>query len=338
MTFSAAGDTYDFSMPPSYARLRCSGRTIACLIRPPKRTSTTKAAPRRSTTVPVMPWNRWWGHPFWALESIAVVTRSPTLKVARDLVIGESPRGRGLRRNFCRVFSMIPFEALTISSPAVVYVEDVELEHLARRAESFREGRPRPAPVPVDPLLDVGPGFRGHTEFRPVSLHADDLGREQPSSPHGIRAPVNNPPRRALGDRLADQSRERPFKLCFVHPRRRPEEHAVRLCSAILLQRDDLRPNRGGQLVDLHDPGGVHASHCTVQVNSTFAGLLDLDDERAPAAEHSCVDVLAAHAVQGVANAAGFAHDLRRDYFLHACRVHLAGPPASGTPFTASTP
>src|SRR3989454_5974296 len=44
---------------PSYARLRCSGRTIACLIRPPNRTSTTKAAPRRSTTVPVIPWNRW---------------------------------------------------------------------------------------------------------------------------------------------------------------------------------------------------------------------------------------------------------------------------------------
>src|SRR3989442_672834 len=196
MTFSAAGDTYDFPGAPPSARFRCSGRTIACLIRPPKRTSTTKAAPRSSTTVPVMPWNRWWGHPFWTLESMTMVTRSPTLYVASDLVIGESPRCRGLRRNFCRVFSMIPFEALTISSPAVVHVEDVELEHLARRAESFRQGRPRPAAVPVDPLFDVGPGFRGHPEFRPVSLYADDLGREQPSSPYGIR-----------GDHLLDARR-----------------------------------------------------------------------------------------------------------------------------------
>src|SRR5439155_1233880 len=108
---------------------------------------------------------------------MTIVTRSPTLNNCRDLVIGESPRWRGLRRNFCRVFSMMPFEALTISSPAVVDVEHVELEHLARRAESFGEGRPRPATVPVDPLLDVGPRLGGHAEFRPVSLHADDLAR-----------------------------------------------------------------------------------------------------------------------------------------------------------------
>src|SRR3989454_543301 len=269
---------------------------------------------------------------------MTIVTCSPTLNVASDLVIGESPRWRGLRRNFCRVFSMIPFEALTISSPAVVHVEDVELEHLARRTESFREGRPRPAPVPVDPLLDVGPGFRGHPEFRPVSLYADDLGREQPSSPYGIRAPVNNPPRRALGDRLADQNRERPFKLCFVHGRRRPEEHAVRLRGAVLLQGDDVRSGRRGQLVDLHDPGGVHASNGCVQVDPTFAGLLDLDDERSPAAEHPGVDVLAAHAVQGVAGTAGFPHNLRGNHLLDARRVHLTGPPASGTPFAATTP
>src|SRR3989449_704021 len=311
---------------------------MACLIRPPKRTSITKAAPRRSTTVPVMPWNRWSGHPFWTLESMTIVTCSPTLNVASDLVIGESPRWRGLRRNFCRVFSIIPFEALTISSPAVVHVEDVELEHLARRAESFGQGRPRPAPVPVDPLLDVGPGFRGHPEFRPVSLYADDLGRQQPSSPYGIRAPVNNPPRRALGDRLADQNRERPFKLCFVHGRRRPEEHAVRLRGAVLLQGDDVRSGRRGQLVDLHDPGGVHASNGCVQVDPTFAGLLDLDDERSRAAEHPRVDVLAAHAVQRVAGAAGFPHDLRGNHLLDAGWVHLPGPPASGTPFAATTP
>src|SRR5713101_1264016 len=337
MTFSSARDTYDSSMAPSYARLRCSGRTIACLIRPPKRTSTTKAAPRRSTTVPVMPWNRWWGQPFWTLESMTIVTRSPTLYVASDLVIGESPRWRGLRRNFCRVFSMIPFEALTISSPAVVHVEDVELEHLARRAESFREGWPRPAPVPVDPLLDVGPGFRGHADFRPVSLHAEDLGREQPSSPCGIRAPVNNPPRRALGNRLADQNREGRFKLCFVHGRRRPEEHAIRLRGAVLLQRDDVGPGRGHELIDLHGPGFVDPTHGPDQVDSTFAGLLDLDDERSPAAEHPRIDVLATHAVQGVAGAAGFPHDLRRDHFLHARRVHLAAPVASGTSFAATT-
>src|SRR5713226_2076102 len=247
MTFSSARDTYDSSMAPSYARLRCSGRTIACLIRPPKRTSTTKAAPRRSTTVPVMPWNRWWGHPFWTLESMTIVTRSPSLNDWSDLVIGESPRCRGLRRNFCRVFSMIPFEALTISSPAVVDVEHVELEHLARHTESFREGRPRPASVPVDPFLDVGPRLRRHAEFRSVPLHADDLGREQPSSPYGIRAPVNDPPRRALGDRLADQNRERPFKLCFVHGRARPEEDAVGLRGAVLLQGDDVPAGRGHQ-------------------------------------------------------------------------------------------
>src|SRR6266571_9212153 len=102
---------------------------------------------------------------------MTIVTRSPTLNDWRDRVIAESPRWRGLRRNFCRVFSMMPFEALTISSPAVVDVEHVELEHLARRAESFREGRPRPAAVAVDPFLDVGPRLRGYPKFRPVPLH-----------------------------------------------------------------------------------------------------------------------------------------------------------------------
>src|SRR5207245_10703243 len=230
---------------------------------------------------------------------MTIVTCSPTLNVASDLVIGESPRWRGLLRSFCRVFSLIPFEALTISSPAVVHVEDVELEHLARRAESFGQGPPRPAPVPVDPLLDVGPGFRGHAEFRPVSLHADDLGREQPSSPYGIRAPVNNPPRRALGNRLADQNRERRFKLCFVHGRRRPEEDAVSLRGAILLHRDDVRPGRGGQPVDFHDPGSVHTSYRSVQVDSTYEGLLDLAAELSPAAEHPRTDVTSAQAVSG---------------------------------------
>src|SRR2546422_3458657 len=176
---------------------------------------------------------------------MTIVTCSPTLKDWSDLVIGQSRRWRGLRRNFCRVFSMIPFEALTISSPAVVDVEHVELEHLARRAESFREGRPRPAPVPVNPLLDVGPRFRGHPEFRPVSVDADDLGRQQPSSPCGIRAPMNDPPRRALGDRLADQNRERRFKLCFVHGRGHPQEDAIGLRGAVLLQRDDTGPVAG---------------------------------------------------------------------------------------------
>src|SRR5213594_2451313 len=291
---------------------------MACLIRPPKRTSITKAAPRRSTTVPVMPWNRWWGHPFWTLESMTIVTRSPTLKDCNDRVIGESPRWRGLRRNFCRVFSMIPFEALTISSPVVVDVEHVELEHLARRAEPFREGRPRPAAVSVDPLLDVGPRLRGHPDFRPVSLHADDLGREQPSSPYGIRAPVNDPPRRALGDRLADQNRKRRFKLCFVRGRGHPQEDAVGLRGAVLLQGDDIGPGRRHQPIDLDDPGCVDAPDGRLQVNPTFAGLLDLDDERSPATEHPRVDVLAAHAVQGVAGTAGFPHNLRGDHLLDA--------------------
>src|SRR3989454_656210 len=174
---------------------------MACLIRPPKRTSITKAAPRRSTTVPVMPWNRWWGHPFWTLESMTIVTRSPTSNDWNDRVIGESPRSRGLRRNFCRVFSMIPFEALTISSLAVVDVQHVELEDLARHAEPFREGRPRPASVPVDPFFDVGPCLRRHANLRSVAFDTDDLRRQQPSSPCGIRAPVNDPPRRALDDR-----------------------------------------------------------------------------------------------------------------------------------------
>src|SRR5213594_3938895 len=311
---------------------------MACLIRPPKRTSITKAAPRRSTTVPVMPWNRWWGHPFWTLESMTIVTRSPTLKDCNDRVIGESPRWRGLRRNFCRVFSMIPFEALTISSPAVVDVEHVELEHLAHRSESFREGRPRPAAVSVDPLLDVGPRLRGHPEFRPVSLHADDLGREQPSSPYGIRAPVNDPPRRALGDRLAAQNRKRRFKLCFLHGRGHPQKDAVGLRGAVLLQCDDIRPGRRRQSINLDDPGCVDVTHYRLPVDPTLAGLLDLHDERSPAAEHPCVHVLAAHAVQCVAGAAGFPHELGRDHFLDTRRVHFSRPSATVTPFPPAAP
>src|SRR2546427_3397174 len=264
---------------------------MACLIRPPKRTSITKAAPRRSTTVPVMPWNRWWGHPFWTLESMTIVTRSPTSNDWNDRVIGESPRSRGLRRNFCRVFSMIPFEALTISSPAVVDVEHVELEHLTRRTESFREGRPRSAAVSVDPFLDVGPRLRGHAKFRPVSLHADDFGREQPSSPCGIRAPVNDPPRRALGDRLADQNRKRRFKLCFLHGRGHPQKDAVGLRGAVLLQCDDIRPGRRRQSINLDHPGCVDVTPYSTPVDPSLPGLLDLHDERSSAAEHPCVHV-----------------------------------------------
>src|SRR5438093_144641 len=235
---------------------------------------------------------------------MTIVTRSPTLKDCNDRGIGESPRWRGLRRNCCRVFSMIPFEALTISSPAVVDVEHVELEHLARRAEPFREGRPRPAAVSVDPLLDVGPRLRGHPEFRPVSLHADDLGREQPSSPRGIRAPVNDPPRRALGDRLADQNRERPFKLCFVHGGRHPQEDAVRLRGSVLLQRDDILPGRGLQPIDLGDPRCVDATHGRLQVDLTLPRLLDFHDERSPAAFNASGPVRASSAHRDSSRAA----------------------------------
>src|SRR5213594_5054268 len=229
---------------------------------------------------------------------MTIVTRSPIWNDCNDLVMAESPRWRGLRRNFCRVFSMMPFEALTISSPAVVDVEHVELEHLARRAESFREGRPRPASVPVNPLLDVGPRLRGHPEFRPVSVDADDLGRHQPSSPYGIRAPVNDPPRRALGDRLADLNQERRFKLCFVHGRRHPQEDAVRFRGSVLLQRDDILPGRGLQPIDLGDARCVDPTYGRLQVDLTLPRLLDLHDKRSPAAEHPRVYVLAAHSVQ----------------------------------------
>src|SRR3989304_1133342 len=53
----------------------------------------------------------------WTLESMTIVTRAPTSNVWNDRVMGESPRWRGPRRNFCRVFSMIPFEAFTIVRP-----------------------------------------------------------------------------------------------------------------------------------------------------------------------------------------------------------------------------
>src|SRR2546429_1547799 len=115
MTFSSVRDTYDSSIVFPHARLRCSGRTTACLMRPPKRTSTRKAFPRRPTTVPVIPWNRWCGQPFWTLDSMTIVTFAPTSKVWNERVVGESPRCRGPRRNFCRVFSMIPFDAFTIA-------------------------------------------------------------------------------------------------------------------------------------------------------------------------------------------------------------------------------
>src|SRR5690242_16545755 len=164
------------------------------------------------------------------LESMTIVTFAPTSKVWKDRVIGESPRSRGLRRNFCRVFSMIPFEAFTMfRSPVVVDVQHVELEDFAHGSESFREGRRRPAAVPVDPLLDVGPRLRRHADLRAVSVDPDDLGRQEPSMPCGIRTPVNDPFGGALSDRLGHQYREGDFKLFFVHRRENSEEDAVRL-------------------------------------------------------------------------------------------------------------
>jgi len=56
-----------------------------------------------------------------------------------------------------------------------VHVEDVELEHFARRLESFGEGRPRAAMVPVDPLFDVGPRLRGDTDLRTLGLDGNDF-------------------------------------------------------------------------------------------------------------------------------------------------------------------
>src|SRR3989304_4696732 len=139
----------------------------ACFVRRPNLTSTRKARPRfppparkarpRSpTTVPVMPGKRLCGHPFWTLESMRIVTCAPTSNVWKDRVMGESPRSRGLRRSFCRVFSMIPFAAFTIVS-SVQDVEDVQLEDLAHDPEPFREGRDRPAAVSVGPPLPAGP-------------------------------------------------------------------------------------------------------------------------------------------------------------------------------------
>src|SRR2546426_1185540 len=311
---------------------------MACLIRPPKRTSITKAAPRRSTTVPVMPWNRWWGHPFWTLESMTIVTRSPTSNDWNDRVIGESPRSRGLRRNFCRVFSMIPFEALTISSLAVVDVQHVELEDLARHAEPFREGRPRPASVPVDPFFDVGPCLRRHANLRSVAFDTDDLRRQQPSSPCGIRAPVNDPPRRALGDRLGDQNQEGSFKLCFRHDGGGPHHDPIGLRGAVLLQRDDGSAVAWHEPVDLDNPRGIDPLDGCNRVEAAPPGLFDLEDERPSASEHPRVDVFAAHPVQRVAGPSRFAHDLRGDDLLHARRVHLPRAAAPDAPLPHATP
>src|SRR5213592_2913846 len=136
----------DSSIISPYARLRCSGRTTACLMRPPKRTSTRNAAPRCPTTVPVMPWKRWCGHPFCRLESITIVTRSPTSKDWNDRVMGESPRWRGPRRNFCRVFSMIPFEAFTIALHPSSWTSSTSSSRTshATSSRSARDGLVRP--------------------------------------------------------------------------------------------------------------------------------------------------------------------------------------------------
>src|SRR5947209_12022866 len=115
-----------------HARSMCSGNTIAFLIFPPNRTSTTYARPWVATTVPVRPWNRLWGQPFWIEESMRIVALSPIANFRNARVMGESPRFLGLRRNFCRVFSMIPFEAFTMGSSAVLDVQDVQLDPLAR--------------------------------------------------------------------------------------------------------------------------------------------------------------------------------------------------------------
>src|SRR2546430_4098039 len=111
----------------------------------------------------------------------------------------------------------------------VVDVEDVELEDLARHVESFREGRPGAAMVPMDPFLHVGPGLGGHSELRTVSVDPDDFRRQEPSMPYGIRTPVNDPFGGALSDRLGHQNRERLLKLCLLHGRRHPKEDTVGL-------------------------------------------------------------------------------------------------------------
>src|SRR6266540_2492137 len=321
MTFSSARET-----------------TTASMILPPKRTSTRNDPPRRPTTVPVMPWKRWCGQPRWTLESMTIVTCSPSAKVWNDRVIGESPRSRGLRRNFCRVFSMIPFEAFTIGSPVVVDVQDVELDHLAGHPQPLREGRRGPSAVPVDPLLDVGPRLRRHADLRAVSDDPDDLGRQDASMPRGIRTPVNDPFGGLLGDRLRHQNWQGRFKLCFPDGRDRPEENAVRLRRAILFQPDDVGAARRREPVDLDDPGRVDAGDRRSDFEMPAARLLDLDDERTTTPEHPGDDVLAAHPVQGVAGAAGLPHDLRRNDLLNARRVHLARPAAPRASFAHAPP
>src|SRR3990172_1139114 len=285
----------------------------ACFVRRPNLTSTRKARPRFPTTVPVMPWKRLCGHPFWTLESMRIVTCAPTSNVWKDRVMGESPRSRGLRRYFCRVFSMIPFEAFTIVS-SVQDVEDVQLEDLAHDPEPFREGRDRPASVSVDPLLHVGPRLRRHVNLREIAVDPGDVRRQEPSMPRGIRAPLNDPFGGALGDRLGHQYREGPFKLCFLHRRRRADEDAVPLRRAVFLDRDHVLAARGLEPVDLRDPRGIDPADRRREGKKARSRLLDLDDEGPAAAEHPRVDVLSAHPVEGVTRSSRLPHDLPGDH------------------------
>ena len=68
------------------------------------------------------------------------------LKDWNERVIGESPRWRGPRRNFCRVFSMIPFEAFTIALHPSSWTSSTSSSRTshATSSRSARDGLVRP--------------------------------------------------------------------------------------------------------------------------------------------------------------------------------------------------
>src|SRR3989304_4703544 len=250
--------------------------------------------------------------------------------------MGESPRSRGLRRNFCRVFSIIPFEAFTMGSSCVLDVEDVQLDHLARHAEDLRRARLRPALAPGPNLLPVRPrlGGPGGARGRPVEANHVDCRNGPFADP--IRAAMGYPGRRALGDRSAHQRGNPSFNLSIRHGLRESDEDAIDLRSAVLFDCYDIRPRGRAKVTDLDKPGAVHGFLNDSKIDRAALGFLDLHDEWSAPPEHEGVDVLTPHAVKGVSGPRGLGHHRRGDHLLDACFVHLPLAAAVFAPFSAT--
>src|SRR5271157_1867903 len=139
------------------------------------------ARPRWPRTVPVKPWKRGWGIPFWILGLQTMCTRSPISNFWITQVHGGSPRSLKSFLNLYRVFFLGPLWCAMLFSLLcsfnLRYVEAGDVSCFVQDLCKTRTGSPG---VPGYEFLDVEAGFAQDFDNKsavlfPCTLDIEDL-------------------------------------------------------------------------------------------------------------------------------------------------------------------